>query len=181
MTWYDRKRTCQTYGGDLAVIDNALELPFIHEKIAEIIGSVYYCWLINWHKSMYGNGYSWANGKPITQFGIWFSGYPLDGGGISDCGYYCYDPSSKVKGWVDWPCTSTGQHLASSTAHICKRPQCNPNVNPSQSIIEPENSGFTPTPETPFQAADNPNSTYFRMAKWNIGKNCAAETFLRLT
>ncbi len=51
MTWYDQKRACQNQDGDLAVLENSLELTWVNNKIIEILKTDYYCWALNWHRS----------------------------------------------------------------------------------------------------------------------------------
>ena len=183
MSWFDRKRACQQLGGDLAVIENSIEFGWIHNKIVEILGSQYFCWSLNGHRSMYGNGFTWANGNPITSYGVWWPGFPWDHLRLSDCGYYCFNPNSTNKGWVNYPCMLDKTPWSRAPAYICKRPKCDPNINPAQEVCANQSSSpinCINSSGIPLRAMNASNTTIFRLAKWNAGKNCVGETFLRL-
>ena len=129
MTWFDAKRTCESDDAQLAIVETTLELEWLSNVTKNRTGD---CWAMNFHRSMYGNSYTWANRKGISTVGEWFPGQPIDFFSVSDCGYFCPHISLRRKVWALRPCMMTGTHNPAINAFLCKKPKCNPDLNPSQ-------------------------------------------------
>ena len=119
-TWQEARKSCRSYGGDLAIPRNALDNKKIYEAMkAQGVGTAY----IGLYRVAKGVGdntfYTVLGAAP--KYTNWYAGEPNNYKGIKDCvqmvykvWYYSNGQQDLRGAWSDLPCTG----IVKSSTHF---------------------------------------------------------------
>jgi hypothetical protein len=99
-TWSNAQVTCQSYGYDLVIVNDATEDAYLDATATAINPSKYFFFGLT--DSATEGSFLWIDGS-TPSYTNWSGGEPDDGGGGSDCAGF----STATSGWSDVLCTGT--------------------------------------------------------------------------